>query len=122
MSNIYVMIFATSHVHPAMWLGSHSSHVAKTLTYNTELRLSTNFFFIPAMLLGTNDFYHFTFFFPSDLDLGWGHMVSGKQNLLASFSHELINWCSVEAVQVENPDTTLGWDFMNQGGKKLQTA
>ena len=28
----------------------------------------------------------------TDLDLDWGHKVSTKQNLLASFSHTLYNW------------------------------
>ena len=41
-------------------------------------------FSIPAMLIGTIDFYHFIWL--ADLDLACGHKVCAKQNLLVSLS------------------------------------
>ena len=48
-------------------------------------------FFIPAMLIGTTDFYHIILLSVT-LTLAWGCKVSTKQNLLASFSRTLCNW------------------------------
>ena len=45
-------------------------------------------YFIPAMLMHTFDLYQFLPF-PQTLTLAGGHKLSGKQNLLASFSHTL---------------------------------
>ena len=42
-------------------------------------------FFVPAMLIGTIDFCHFISL-SLTLTFLWGHRVSAKQNLLASFS------------------------------------
>ena len=57
--------------------------VRKTLDITHELFNQS--FFIPAMLTGTINFYHFI---PLSLTLTLpeGHKVSAKQNLLASFS------------------------------------
>ena len=45
-------------------------------------------FFLPAMLVGTIDFYHFIPL-PLALPLPSSHKVNAKQNLLASFSPTL---------------------------------
>ena len=48
-------------------------------------------FFTPATLIGIADFYHFTPLSVT-LTLTWGHKVSVKQNLLASFSCIHFDW------------------------------
>ena len=59
------------------------SCVAKTKLFN-------QFFFMPAMLVCTVDFYHFI---PLSLTLTLpvGHNVNEKQNLLASFSPKFLS-------------------------------
>ena len=59
--------------------------VAKTLTLDMTCKLFNQFFFIPAMLIGTIDFYHFMLL-SLTLTLPGGHMICAQQDLLASFS------------------------------------
>ena len=61
------------------------SCISKTLGYTQTVQ---PVLFIPAMLIGSIDFYHFI---PLSLTLtlGGGHKISTKQNLLASFSRTL---------------------------------
>ena len=51
----------------------------------------------------------------SDLDLGWGHKVRTKQNLLASFSRKFSEWNEIgnsdEAIQAEHTETTFEGGF-----------
>ena len=54
-------------------------------------KLLKHFFPIPAMYIGTIDFWHFIPLSVA-LILAWGHKVSIKQNLLTSFSPKLFNW------------------------------
>ena len=62
--------------------------MAKDLTLDISQKLF-NQTFIPAMLVGTIDLYHFVLLSLS-LTLSGGHKVSVKQNLLASFSHTFV--------------------------------
>ena len=65
------------------WVASH-------LGMAKHANFSTTFFFILAIIMGTIDIYHLVPLF-TDLDHAWGHKVSTEQNLLASFSHTLLN-------------------------------
>ena len=65
--------------------------------------------FIPAMLIGIIDFYHFI---PLSLTLTLpeGHKVSTKQNLLLHFLSHFSSdwdeiWCGDGAIQAECPET-----------------
>ena len=79
-------------------------------------------FLLPAMLIGTIDFYHFM---PLSLTLTLpgAHKVSTKQILLASFSPTLFHfssdqdemWCCDEAIQAEHPETNFQSDLLKQG-------
>ena len=76
-------------------------------------------FFIPAMLIGTINFYHFIPL-SAILTLAWGHKVSTRQSLLASFlthfsADEDEVWYCVEAFQVKQRDTNFDWDLLYQG-------
>ena len=48
-------------------------------------------YFLPATLVSAIDFDHFILILLT-LTMAWGHKVSTKQNLLASFSHTLSIW------------------------------
>ena len=85
-SNIW--IYVMSCVQPASWPA-----ILRGRNFNTGHSMQTfqSLFFIPAMLIGTIDFYHFL---PLSLalTLPGSHKVSAKQNLLASFFCTLFSW------------------------------
>ena len=62
----------------------------KTLTLDIMRKIFVNFLFIPTMLIGTIDLYHFIPLLVT-FTLTGGHKVSTKQNLLASFCCTLSN-------------------------------
>ena len=62
--------------------------VAKNFSTGPYTQTLQPVFFIPAMLAGTIDLYHFILL-SLTLTLAGGHKISIKQNLLASFSHIL---------------------------------
>ena len=75
----------------ARQLVSWPSRAAKTYNIGLCTSFYTKFFFIPAMLIGTTDFYHFI---PLSLALtmAGNHGVGGKQNLFSSFSRTSFKW------------------------------
>ena len=79
-----IWICVTIRVCPSILCGRkfNIGHYTQTLQPNL---------FIPAMLIGTIDFYQFILF-SLTLALPGGHMVSAKQNLLASCSPTLFIW------------------------------
>ena len=71
------------------------------------------------MLKGTIDFYNFTPLLQT-LTLAGGHKVSTKQNLLATvFAHFSAGqdkiWSGVEAIFLEDNNTTFEWHLVKQG-------
>ena len=62
--------------------------------FNIEHNVQTfqSKFFIPSMFVGIIDFFLFIPL-PMIFTLAWGHKISAKQNLLASFSHKRLSWC-----------------------------
>ena len=73
-----------------VWLAGQPFCVTKTFNIGHYTQTVQPNLFIPAMLIGTIDFYHFILL-SLTLILPGGHMVSIKQNLLASFSCTLSN-------------------------------
>ena len=65
---------------------------------------------IPAMLIGTIDCCHFIPFSLA-LILPWGHKVSSKQNLLASFSHTLFNWSGLNFIWYWSNSRWTSWYY-----------
>ena len=105
--------------HLASWHACQPSYIIKALTLDVMGMLLNQIFFIPAMLIGINDIYSLI---PHSvtLTLAGFYKVSAMKNLLASFSHYFSSdqdeiWCDVEAVWLENPDTTLWSDLVKQG-------
>ena len=67
-------------------------------------------FFIPAMLIDTIDCYHFLPLLLT-LALPGGHKVSGKQNLLASFSWILFIWSGWNLAQCWSNLSWTSWHY-----------
>ena len=94
------------------WQVGRWSCVGKTLAIRHYTQTVKPNFFIHAMLIGIIDFFCFrSLSLTLTLTLPGGHMVSTKQNLLASFSPKLFVWSGWNLMWWWSNMSRTSWDY-----------